>query len=65
VIFEKKKEMIVIDRSNFDHAAVSNGYGVSFAQIFLKEVKKPIFSGNLNLDNARLIVPIVSCLFGN
>ena len=65
VIFEKKKEMIVIDRSNFDHAAVSNGYGVSFAQIFLKEVKKPIFSGNLNLDNARLIVPIVNCLFGN
>jgi len=65
IIFEKKKETIVIDRSNFDHAANNSGYAVSYAQIYLKEVKKPVFSCSLNLDNARLIVPIANCLFAN
>lgn len=65
IVVTKKKETFIIDRSNFDHAATSNGYGVSFAQIFIKDKKKPVFSGSLNLDNARLIVPIVNYFFAN
>ena len=63
IVLEKKKETIVIDRSNFDHAANASGYAVSTAQIYIKDRKKPVFNGSLNLDNARLIVPIVNCFF--
>ena len=42
IVVTKKKETFIIDRSNFDHAATSNGYGVSFAQIFIKDKKKPV-----------------------
>lgn len=63
IVLEKKKETIIIDRSNFDHAANASGYAVSTAQIYIKDRKKPVFNGSLNLDNARLIVPIVNCFF--
>lgn len=63
IVLEKKKETIVIDRSNFDHAANASGCAVSTAQIYIKDRKKPVFNGSLNLDNARLIVPIVNCFF--
>ena len=63
IIYEKRKKTIVIDKSNFDHAANTNGYMSNMAQIFIKDVKKPVFSCSLNEDNARLIIPVVNYFF--
>lgn len=58
----RKKETIVIDRSNFDRAVINSGM-TSIAQIYIRDEKKPVFYANLNEPNARLIVPIVNYFF--
>ena len=63
ITYEKRKKTIVIDKSNFGHASNTSGYMSNFAQIFLKDEKKPAFSCSLNEDNARLIIPIVNHFF--
>lgn len=61
--YVRKKETIVIDRSNFDRAVVDSVPMCSYAKIFLRDVKKPVFSANLDEPNARLIVPLVNAFF--
>ena len=63
--YEKRKENIVIDRSNFGRAVTNKAYMYNSAQIYLKDSKKPVFSCSLNGPNARLIVPVVNYFFGN
>lgn len=64
ITYEKnKKKSYVIDRSNFDRAISTNGYGASYAEIFIRDEKKPVFRASLNEPNARLIVPIVNYFF--
>ena len=65
LIYEKRKENIVIDRSNFGRAVTNKAYMYNSAQIFLKDSQKPVFSCSLNGPNARLIVPVVNYFFGN
>ena len=61
--YEKRKETIVIDRNNFDRAVNDKSYAQSYARVFVRDVKKPVFSISLNEPNARLLVPIVNCFF--
>ncbi len=64
ITYEKnKKKSYVIDKSNFDRAISTNGYGTSYAEIFIRDEKKPVFRASLNEPNARLIVPIVNYFF--
>ena len=60
VTLEKKKQTIVIDKSNFAGANFNNFPMNHCAQIFLKGEKKPVFKESLNEPNARLIVPVVN-----
>lgn len=62
ITLEKRKQTIIIDKSNFAAANVSNFSMDHSAQIFLKDVKRPIFTVSLNEPNARLIVPLVNYL---
>ena len=57
---EKKKQTVVIDKSNFAGANFNNFPMNQCAQIFLKGEKKPVFKESLNEPNARLIVPVVN-----
>ncbi|WP_034450443.1 hypothetical protein [Butyrivibrio sp. AE2032] len=63
ITYEKRKKTIVIDRSNFDRAINSNSVMSNFAQIYVRDEKKPVFNVSLNEPNARLIVPIVNYFF--
>ena len=60
VTLEKKKQTVVIDKSNFAGANFNNFPMNHCAQIFLKGEKKPVFKESLNEPNARLIVPVVN-----
>ena len=60
---KNKKKTYVIDRSNFDRAINSNSYAASFAEIYIRDEKKPVCRISLNEPNARLIVPIVNTFF--
>ena len=60
VTLEKRKQTIVIDKSNFAGANFNNFPMNHCAQIFLKGEKKPVFKESLNEPNARLIVPVVN-----
>lgn len=60
---KNKKKTYVIDRSNFDRAVTNNSYAASFAEIYIRDEKKPVFRVSLNEPNARLIVPIVNTFF--
>lgn len=60
VTLEKKKQTIVIDKSNFAGANFNNFPMNHCAQVFLKGEKKPVFKVSLNEPNARLIVPVVN-----
>ena len=60
---KNKKKTYVIDRSNFDRAINSKSYAASFAEIYIRDEKKPVFRVNLNEPNARLIAPIVNTFF--
>ena len=65
ITYEKRKKTIVIDKNNFSGAANSTSYMSNLASIFIKDVKKPVFSCSLNEPNARLIVPVVNYFFAN
>ena len=60
VTLEKKKQTVVIDKSNFAGANFNNFPMNQCAQIFLKGEKKPVFKESLNEPNARLIVPVIN-----
>ena len=60
ITLEKKKQTVVIDKSNFAGANFNNFPMNQCAQIFLKGEKKPVFKESLNEPNARLIVPVVN-----
>ena len=60
VTLEKRKQTVVIDKSNFGGANFNNFPMNHCAQIFLKGEKKPVFKVSLNEPNARLIVPVVN-----
>ena len=60
VTLEKRKQTVVIDKSNFAGANFNNFPMNHCAQIFLKGEKKPVFKVSLNEPNARLIVPVVN-----
>ena len=60
---KNKKKTYVIDRSNFDRAVTNNAYAASYAEIYIRDEKKPVFRVSLNEPNARLIVPIVNTFF--
>ena len=60
---KNRKKTYVIDRSNFDRAINSNSYAASFAEIYIRDEKKPVCRISLNEPNARLIVPIVNTFF--
>ena len=60
ITLEKKKQTVVIDKSNFGGANFNNFPMNQCAQIFLKGEKKPVFKVSLNEPNARLIVPVVN-----
>lgn len=62
ITLEKKKQTVVVDKSNFAAANVSNFSMDHSAQIFLKGEKRPVFKVSLNEPNARLIVPLVNYL---
>lgn len=64
ITYEKRKKTVVIDRNNFAHAGNSNSYMSNYAQIYIKDEKKPVFRCSLNEPNARLIVPVVNYFFG-
>ena len=63
IAFEKRKQIITIDKDNFGIANVSNFSMNHQAQIFLKGEKKPCFKVSLTEPNARLIVPLANALF--
>ncbi|MBQ2155231.1 MAG: hypothetical protein II438_02265, partial [Clostridiales bacterium] len=64
ITYEKnKKKTYVIDRSNFDRAVNNSSYAASYAEIYIRDEKKPVFRVSLNEPNARLIVPIVNTFF--
>ncbi len=65
ITYEKRKKTVVIDRNNFAHAENNNSYMYNYAQIYIKDEKKPVFRCSLNEPNARLIVPVVNYFFGN
>ena len=65
IVYEKKKQAIVIDKDNFASASVSNFAMDHAAQIFLKGEKRPVFKVSLNEPNARLIVPVSNCIFAS
>ena len=60
---KNKKKTYVIDRSNFDRAVNNSSYAASYAEIYIRDEKKPVFRVSLNEPNARLIVPIVNTFF--
>ena len=60
---KNKKKTYVIDRSNFDRAVNNSSYAASYAEIYIRDEKKPVFRVNLNEPNARLIAPIVNTFF--
>ena len=60
VTLEKKKQTVVIDKSNFAGANFNNFPMNHCAQIFLNGEKRPVFKVSLNEPNARLIVPVVN-----
>jgi hypothetical protein len=62
ITLEKRKQTVVIDKSNFAAANVSNFSMDHSAQIFLKDEKRPVFKVSLNEPNARLIVPLANYL---
>ena len=62
ITLEKRKQTVVIDKSNFAAANVSNFSLNHSAQIFLKDEKRPVFKVSLNEPNARLIVPLANYL---
>ena len=62
IVYEKRKNTITIDRSNFERVVTRSGMS-SMVQIYVRGEKKPVFSCSLNADNARLIAPIVNCFF--
>lgn len=62
ITLEKRKQTLVIDKSNFAAANVSNFSLNHSAQIFLKDEKRPVFKVSLNEPNARLIVPLANHL---
>jgi hypothetical protein len=62
ITLEKRKQTVVIDKSNFAAANVSNFSLNHSAQIFLKDEKRPVFKVSLNEPNARLIVPLANHL---
>ena len=57
---KNKKKTYVIDRSNFDRAINNSTYAANYAEIYIRDEKKPVFRVSLNEPNARLIVPIVN-----
>lgn len=64
ITYEKnKKKTYVIDRSNFDRAVNNSTYAANYAEIYIRDEKKPVFRVSLNEPNARLIVPIVNYFF--
>ncbi len=65
ITYEKRKKTVVIDRNNFARAENNNSYMYNYAQIYIKDEKKPVFRCSLNEPNARLIVPVVNYFFGN
>lgn len=66
MVYEKnKKKTYVITKSNFDRAVNSRSYAASYAEIYIRDEKKPVFRVSLNEPNARLIVPIANYFFEN
>lgn len=66
MVYEKnKKKTYVITKSNFDRAVNNSSYAANYAEIYIRDEKKPIFRINLNEPNARLIVPIANYFFEN
>ena len=63
MVYEKKKNTIVIDRNNFDRCYYNNTPYNNMVYIHVKGEKKPIFHASINADNARLLVPIVNYFF--
>ena len=63
IVYEKRKKTIVIDRNNFDRCYTSTGAYNNFIYLHVRDEKKPVFHCSPNLDNARLIVPIVNYFF--
>lgn len=57
---KNKKKTFNIDRSNFEKAVNNSTYMNNTAEIYMKDVKKPVFRVSLNEPNARLIVPIIN-----
>ena len=66
MVYEKnKKKTYVITKSNFDRAVNSRSYAASYAEIYIRDEKKPVFRVSLNEPTARLIVPIANYFFEN
>jgi hypothetical protein len=66
MVYEKnKKKTYVITKSNFDRAVNNSSYAANYAEIYIRDEKKPIFRISLNEPNARLIVPIANYFFEN
>ncbi len=63
ITYEKRKKIIVIDRSNFDRATNDSGAMTNMARIYVRDEKKPVFAVSLNEPNARLLVPVVNYFF--
>lgn len=64
ITFEKKKEIVVINRDNLGYCGPIDAPGHHSIQFYLKNEKKPVLTVSLNEPNARLIVPVVNCFFG-
>ena len=63
MVYEKRKNTIVIDRNNFDRCYTKNMTYDNFVYLHVRDEKKPVFRVSPNADNARLIVPIVNYFF--